>query len=564
MIYIPDTHAQKINSPVRRILAKVELLNSSSTNVNTFKYNDSLVSFSIDRVGEEGKFFGFGICQKINVKLRDMKRALNITTDNYIKISLTALADTDENYIYPYPNFYVTESRRDENTNGLSITAYDALYGASKHIVSELELVAPYTVREFAAACASLLGLSFDVVGVSDTETCFDTSYSSGANFEGTETIRDALNAVAEATQTIYYINSNETLIFKRVDVNGLPALVIDKSRYFSLDSKTNRRLATICHVTELGDNVSASLAQNGSTQYIRDNPFWELRDDINTLVDNALAAVGGLTINQFDCSWRGDYSLEIGDKISLVTKDTEILVTENNETLVTESNENLVTESNEGIYSYLLNDTISYNGGLSEKTKWSYSNNDDETASNPTTIGDALKQTYARVDKVNKQIELVASETAANSEQIANVQIDVNGISAEVKQVKDDVNSNIEVVNGDIQTLTKKVNAAMTSEDVKLEIQSELSNGVTKVETTTGFTFNEEGLTVSKSGSEMTTQITEVGMTVFRDNTAVLTANNTGVDAVNLHATTYLIIGNNSRFEDYGEDRTGCFWIGN
>ena len=103
-----------------------------------------------------------------------------------------------------------------------------------------------------------------------------------------------------------------------------------------------------------------------------------------------------------------------------------------------------------------------------------------------------------------------------------------------------------------------------MTAEDVKLEIKSELSNGVTKVETTTGFTFNDEGLTVSKSGSEMTTQITEDGMTVFRDNTAVLIANNVGVDAVNLHATTYLIIGNNSRFEDYGEDRTGCFWIGN
>lgn len=563
MIYIPDTHAQKINSPVRRILAKVELLNSSSTNVNTFKYNDSLVSFSIDRVGEEGKFFGFGICQKINVKLRDMKRVLNITTDNYIKISLTALADTDENYIYPYPNFYVTESRRDENTNGLSITAYDALYRASKHTVSELELEAPYTVREFAAACASLLGLSFDVVGVSDTETCFDTSYSSGANFEGTETIRDALNAVAEATQTIYYINSNETLIFKRVDVNGLPALVIDKSRYFSLDSKTNRRLATICHVTELGDNVSASLAQNGSTQYIRDNPFWELRDDINTLVDNALAAVGGLTINQFNCSWRGDYSLEIGDKISLVTKDTEILVTENNEILVTENNETLVTESNEGIYSYLLNDTISYDGGLSEKTKWNYGDSEEETVSNPSTIGEALKQTYARVDKANKQIELFASEIEENKEQIANLQINIDGVSVAVKQVEDNTNNNFSLVNEDIQTLTSQVNAAMTAEEVKLEIQSELNNGVSKVETSTGFTFNEEGLSVSKSGSEMTTKITEDGMTVYRDSTAVLTANNTGVDAVNLHATTYLIVGTNSRFEDYGENRTGCFWIG-
>ena len=540
MLTLSNTHAQKINSPVRSIFARVELYNSSSTLAATYNYNDALISYSIERVGDETKFFGYGICQKINVKLRDVERSISITTDNYLKTSITSIENSAENYVYPYPIFYVSEVHRNENNNELSITAYDSLYKAAKHTVSELNLTAPYTIEEFAAACATLLGLSLSIVNIADTDTCFDTSYDEGANFDGTETIRDALNAVAEATQTIYYINNEEKLTFKRLDVSGDSVLTIDKSKYFSLSSKTNKRLATICHATELGDNVSASITESGSIQYIRDNPFWDLRDDIETLVNNALAATGGLTINQFDCTWRGDYSLEIGDKISLVTKDNSTSI------------------------SYVLNDTISYDGGLSEKTKWSYSNNDVETASNPTTIGDALKQTYARVDKANKQIELVASENAANSEKIADMQIDVNGITAEVKQVKDDFNSNIEVVNGDIQTLTKKVNAAMTAEDVKLEIKSELSNGVTKVETTTGFTFNDEGLTVSKNGSEMTTQITEDGMTVFRDNTAVLIANNVGVDAVNLHATTYLIIGSNSRFEDYGEDRTGCFWIGN
>ena len=445
MLTLSNTHAQKINSPVRSIFARVELYNSSSTLAATYNYNGALISYSIERVGDETKFFGYGICQKINVKLRDVERSISITTDNYLKTSITSIENSAENYVYPYPIFYVSEVHRNENNNELSITAYDSLYKAAKHTVSELNLTAPYTIEEFAAACATLLGLSLSIVNIADTDTCFDTSYDEGANFDGTETIRDALNAVAEATQTIYYINNEEKLTFKRLDVSGASVLTIDKSKYFSLSSKTNKRLATICHATELGDNVSASITESGSIQYIRDNPFWDLRDDIETLVNNALAAAGGLTINQFDCTWRGDYSLEIGDKISLVTKDNSTSI------------------------SYVLNDTISYDGGLSEKTKWSYSNNDVETASNPTTIGDALKQTYARVDKANKQIELVASETAANSEQIANVQIDVNGISAEVKQVKDDFNNNIEVVNEDIQTLTQKVNSTITAEDVKL-----------------------------------------------------------------------------------------------
>ena len=52
--------------------------------------------------------------------------------------------------------------------------------------------------------------------------------------------------------------------------------------------------------------------------------------------------------------------------------------------------------------------------------------------------------------------------------------------------------------------------------------------------------------------------------MRIDRYGEAVLTANNSGVDAKNLHATTYLFIGVNSRFEDYDNNtRTGCFWIG-
>lgn len=114
-----------------------------------------------------------------------------------------------------------------------------------------------------------------------------------------------------------------------------------------------------------------------------------------------------------------------------------------------------------------------------------------------------------------------------------------------------------------DINDVIKMVETKTTSESVSIQIQTAMANGANKVITSTGYTLDEDGLSVNKSGSEMTTQITEDGMTVYKNENAVLKANNSGVDAINLHATTYLIIGNNSRFEDYG-DRTACFWIGN
>ena len=488
MRYASEAVEKMITSKVRKIKAKVELYNGS-TLVDTYYSYKKIKSFTIERIGDESKFFGYGICQRLNIHLIDKDRAINITTANHFKVYL----GIEGKYVDNFPKFYVEEVHRDENTNELSITAYDILYKSSKHTVSELNLPS-YTIKEFASACAELIGAvnPISIENVGSTETCFSTNYPKGANFDGTETIREALDNVAEATQTIYYIDYKEYLVFHRLSQIN-PSLSISKSDYFNLSTRETRRLSTICHVTELGDNVSASTGVTGTTQYVRDNAFWNARDDIGTLLDNAITAVGGLTITQFDIEWRGNFLLEIGDRFYLKLKDGSDTT------------------------SYLLNDTISYDGGLSEQTSWNYTDTE-ETESNPTSLGDLIKRTYAKVDKVNKEIELVAS--------------DVDNLSTLV----------------------------LTPEEIKMLVKSEEPDGI---KTETGFTFDEKGLSISKSNSDLSTLITENGMRIYNTDEEVLKVDNSGVDAVNLHATTYLWIGKNSRFEDYGETRSACFWVG-
>ena len=517
-----------INARVRHVRARVELY-EGSTLLHVFKHTDRLKSLTIERVAEGGKFFGFGICQRLNVKLIDKARELNITTANTIEVAFGTGCD----FIYTSPYYRVSEVHRDETTNELSITAYDALYTATALSISDLELPEQYTLETFANACAAVMGLPINILQGADS---FQTNYEGGANFEGSESIRDALNAVAEATQTIYYIDSEWRLTFKRLDKDGAAVAAITRDKYFSLDSGDNRRLAAVCSATELGDNYLASLDVSGTTQYIRDNPFLELRQDIAALVDNALAAVGGLTINQFECDWRGNYLIEIGDKISLETKDGGT------------------------VYSYLLNDTITYDGVFAQYTQWQYEDNENESIDNPTNLGEALLQTYAKVDKVNKQIEIVASSAEANKHNITALQLNTESIIASVSKVEETAKA-VEAINGEITTLTNRVEAAMTAEDVRITIQDELTNGVDKVYTSTGFSFDANGLRVSKTGSEMESVLDEDGLSVFRDNTEVLTADNTGVNGINMTVRQYLIVGG-SRFEAYGAGRTGCFWI--
>ena len=89
----------------------------------------------------------------------------------------------------------------------------------------------------------------------------------------------------------------------------------------------------------------------------------------------------------------------------------------------------------------------------------------------------------------------------------------------------------------------------------------------VDEVTTRTGYTFNADGLRITKSGDEMENLLNHKGMYVKRSGENILTANNDGVDAINLTSRQYLIVGANSRFEDYAnsEDncRTACFYIG-
>ena len=157
-------------------------------------------------------------------------------------------------------------------------------------------------------------------------------------------------------------------------------------------------------------------------------------------------------------------------------------------------------------------------------------------------------------------QLKLDKDSINASVSAIVNTQTDLSETIVDIQKGLSEQNESNEK---QFVELTKKVDATMTSDDIRFTISTELEKGTDKVTTSTGFTFNDEGLTISKSDNEMSTNIDEDGMSIFKGSQEVLTANSTGVDAQNLHATTYLIIGTNSRFEDYGSDRTGCFWIG-
>lgn len=147
------------------------------------------------------------------------------------------------------------------------------------------------------------------------------------------------------------------------------------------------------------------------------------------------------------------------------------------------------------------------------------------------------------------------------------NVATALQDIQADSDTKYADLSARQDSTSKDMEVLRSKLDLAVTSEEVTIAIDQALSDGVTQVDTQTGFKFNSEGLTIDKAGASTSTNVNENGMVVSRKTSetaeAVLTANDRGVDAINLTARQYLIMGSRSRFEDYGTDRTACFWIG-
>lgn len=523
-----------ITSPSRTIKGKVELY-TGSTLADTYEANTKLSAIKVERTPTHGAFFGYTIAQKVTVKL--------INKDNDVVINdgdkLKAYIGTSEEYAN-LPIFTVTGTTRDETKGTIEAIGYDLIHTAAEHTLNEISITFPADIMDYARAIAAFLGT--EVIEDFGSTYYYPITYTDEAppNYEGTESLREVLEDIAQATGTICFVDGDNNLRFKHLE--NATVGTIDKSQYFTLKVSNPLTLTKISATTELGDNLATG-TDGGFNQVIHNNPFFELHtEDAIAAIEIMLYGYNGIKIYPYNIKWRANPALDIGDCVEVTLKDGSTIPL---------------------IY---LGETLNYTGGMSAISEWTETEQN-KISANPINIGEAIKQTYAKVDKVNKQIDMVVSESSANSEAIAALQLNTESINASVSSIEKNTTDALEDMNEEVSTLKTKVDATITAEDVTIAIQNEMANGANKVTTSTGFTFDDTGLTVSKSNSEMETTITEDGMKIYKNEEEVLVANNVGVQARNLHATTYLIIGNYSRFEDYtnqnGEARTGCFWIG-
>lgn len=119
-----------------------------------------------------------------------------------------------------------------------------------------------------------------------------------------------------------------------------------------------------------------------------------------------------------------------------------------------------------------------------------------------------------------------------------------------------------------EFENATNQQLASITAQaaGINITIQQILTNGVDKVKTSMGYTFDDEGLKIRKEGRQMENLLDNTGMYVKRSGEVILQANDEGVVATDVTVNNYLIMGSHARFEDYSDgtdsNRTACYFI--
>ena len=163
------------------------------------------------------------------------------------------------------------------------------------------------------------------------------------------------------------------------------------------------------------------------------------------------------------------------------------------------------------------------------------------------------FKALSGKVLNLRTDVDGIKAENKDTQGRLASIELDLEGIRSRVQSQE----TAAEGITSTLSTVTQ------TAQGLTLELTTIRENGTGKVKTGTGYTFDDKGLQISRSDSDMENLLDHTGMYVRRSGEVVLQANNQGVQARDVTVGNFLIVGENARFEDYGGNRTACFYVG-
>lgn len=442
----------------RYVKGKVEVYRAS-TLLYTLMPNDYLKSIEI--VSSPVKaFFGYAMSQQTTITFIDKLAELAILEGDIVRPYIGIEDNGTITYIQK-PDFIVGKVDRKQNGMDLIVEGYDLIEKAKEYKPSSLAINLPCNLEQYFNAVCAVLGCQGNYGGL------INFTITELPNYDDNNTLRDILNDLAGACGCICYMSGTVATMKPLTASNPH---TINKADYFSLTTGTPLTLTSVISSNPLGDNVESG---SGIPQILNDNGFLVNRTDKGTILDSLRNAVYGLTVVPYELEWRGNPNVELGDCIKLESK-------------------------NGTITTFYLSESMSYSGGLKASSNFDFTERD-ALHTNSSTIGERLNETIAKVDKLNKTIELRVEEAVDNNATIAELKLSVGQIQGTVADLEGDVIAQ--------QTqITQTSNAITLEAQARSDADSELSSRITQ----TANSISSEVSDRESADNELSSRITQ------------------------------------------------------
>ena len=284
------------------------------------------------------------------------------------------------------------------------------------------------------------------------------------------------------------------------------------------------------------------------NTLYLRqENLFITEQEDVDAIYNS----VNGFKLINLTCENRGDITLDSWDMLKYKT--------------------------DKGEYNTINNNEMTFNGVCMSKVSVNIPCGNKEETTNiisPSTQA-VIKKVQTIVNEVEGSVSTVVEQTKVIQRELEETNTTINNNKIEMN---DNLNNNY-AKKEELVTVQESIKTYQSATEYKIEATKTeiIENGVKKLDTTTGYTFDVDGLKINKENAKTTSKLNEVGLDIIdatgASQESLLFAGydketeETIVRSKNMTVEKYLVIGKNSRMEDFvdEEDRvgTGMFWIG-
>lgn len=462
-----------------------------------------------------------------------------ILDNKEIKVSFGVKIGNNEPTWYSLGNFLITKAELNDVNDKVSFEAMDYTKIFNKEFTTT-NVTFPCTALELAQAVCEQCNVTLGTTDFTNSDFVINNNqYTEG------DSCRKVMQDIGKLAYSWVRIGwDNKCYIDYAVD-NATPDEynTIRNNKYYNL-SLQKEKFGPVNRVVIGMKDVEGENVVVEDTESIEKNGLWEIK-----IYDNNLTYTPELR-NQVKASANRLFGLTY-TPIDMTTVGHPWLLGKEHIAVV-DMNENTVL-------TYPFDRTMSYNGHIKTKIQSKMDSRTETTYPNNGSYENELRKTRIIVDKQNGAISEITSD-------VEKIDVTVNN---NYQEIQNKFNGYTPVE----KTVEIETSVVRLQEDTytKTQIDTKLTDGsVTKVMSTSG-TFDSNGLTIEQTNAKTKGNFNASGLTVI-DNTSSVgekllfagydeERNETVVDTANINVTHYLVIGENSRLEDY-EDGTGVFDI--